>query len=339
MRGAEGLGSIVGRSESMSLLYDEIGQAGPVAASVLIVGETGTGKELVARTLHDLSPRRRRAFVAVNCAAIPESLVERELFGNEKGAFTGATARASGYFEQASGGTLFLDEISAMPIAQQAKLLRALQEGSIRRIGGPEEVEVDVRVVAAMNVDPSAAIQEGKLREDLFYRLSVFTLRVPPLRERPGDVELLAEHFLRKLSKPDVRVDSKAIRVLERHHWPGNVRELRNVLEHAAIVATDSRVRVEDLPPDLLRGPRFERHRDDEILSTSDGIIPLPGMTLEELKRRLILCTLKATGYRVTEASRRLGISPRTVYNKLREWNLPARLTSSSAPSSSALAR
>jgi two-component system response regulator AtoC len=291
----------------------------------LIVGETGTGKELVARTLHDLSPRRGRAFVAVNCAAIPESLVERELFGNEKGAFTGAAARASGHFEQASGGTLFLDELSAMPTAQQAKLLRALQEGKIRRLGGREEVGVDVRVIAATNLEPAVAIRQGKLREDLFYRLSVFTLRVPPLRERPGDVPLLTRHFTRKLGRDDVRIDPAAMRALQRHRWPGNVRELRNVLEHAVIVASDSKVTVEDLPASLSREPWLEPPQHDEAGSTPDGpdgIVLRPGMTLEELKRRLIVSTLKATDYKVTEASRRLGISPRTVYNKIREWKL-----------------
>ncbi|MGH9337407.1 MAG: sigma 54-interacting transcriptional regulator, partial [Vicinamibacteria bacterium] len=167
-------------------LYRQIEQAGPSAASILIVGETGTGKELVARTLHQISARKSRPYVAVNCAAVPENLVESELFGHEKGAFTGAVARSAGYFEQAHRGTLFLDEVSAMPASQQVKLLRVLQEGALRRLGGSAEIEVDARVIAAMNVDPATAMGDGRLREDLFYRLSVFVVRVPPLRERPG---------------------------------------------------------------------------------------------------------------------------------------------------------
>jgi DNA-binding NtrC family response regulator len=331
-----GLGGIVGRSETMNVLFRQIEQAGPSAASVLIVGETGTGKELVARTLHRLSPRKSRPFIAVNCAAMPESLVESELFGHEKGAFTGASARSAGVFEQASGGTLFLDEISAMPQSQQAKLLRALQEGVIRRVGGDREFPVDVRVVAAMNVEPRDAMEEGTLRSDLYYRLSVFILSVPPLRQRRDDVCLLAKHFLHALAETECReaigLDLGALRALRRHSWPGNVRELRNVLERAVILAGRTLITADHLPTGLVRGESAHPRQGEPPSSRSRSVALRTGMTLAQLKRQLIETTLEATGHDVAEAAKRLGVSSRTVYNKIKEWGLRSGSTASFEP-------
>jgi two-component system response regulator AtoC len=317
----------------MNVLYRQIEQAGPSSASALIVGETGTGKELVARTLHKLSPRKPRPFIAINCAAMPEQLAESELFGHEKGAFTGAAARSAGYFEQANGGTLFLDEISSMPQSQQAKLLRVLQEGVLRRLGGDREIPVDVRVIAAINMDPQQAMEEGILRRDLYYRLSVFTLAVPPLRQRRDDVCLLAKHFLHAFAETECRdalgLDLGALRSLRRHSWPGNVRELRNVLERAIILSGGTTITVDHLPSALVRGTAGgDRRQGDppppaQKASWAPGRVVLKnGMTLAQLKRQLIERTLEATGQDVSEAARRLGISSRTVYNKIKEWGL-----------------
>jgi DNA-binding NtrC family response regulator len=336
--------TIVGASPCMKDLYRQIEQAGPSSAAVLIVGETGTGKELVARTLHQLSGRRAKPYIAVNCAAIPENLVEGELFGHEKGAYTGALSRTAGYFEQANRGTLFLDEISAMPVSQQVKLLRVLQEGRLRRLGGTTEIEAEARVIAAMNVDPEEAMADGRLRTDLYYRLSVFVIRVPPLRERPGDVLLLSRHFATEFARaqtsqafPERRAigfDPAAARALTQYSWPGNVRELRNAIERAVILAKNDAIRVEDLPASVTEGSFSTRldpvdgHQAPVTPAPplpQDGVMGGPGMTLEELKRRLILATLEATDNNISEAARQLGISARTIYNKIREWNLSPR--------------
>jgi DNA-binding NtrC family response regulator len=322
----EGLGAIVGASESMRQLYRQVEQAAPSAASVLIVGETGTGKELVARTLHQLSARKARAYVGVNCAAMPESLVERELFGHEKGAFTGASARSAGFFEQANRGTLFLDEISAMPVSQQAKLLRVLQEATVRRLGSGTETAVDVRVIAAMNTEPERALKDGRLRSDLFYRLCVFIIEVPPLRERPGDTLLLANHFASEFAKtedrPPLRIDAEASRILTRYPWPGNVRELRNVVERGVILARNDRITPDELPAALSQNSMpAEETREIRAFLPPSVELAVPGVTLEEVKRRLIVTTLETTG-NIREAARTLGISSRTIYNKIREWNL-----------------
>jgi DNA-binding NtrC family response regulator len=324
-----GFGAIIGVSAGMRDLYRQMVEAGPSTAAVLIVGETGTGKELVARTLHQISPRRSRPYVAVNCAAMPEGLVESELFGHERGAFTGAIQRAPGYFEQANRGTLFLDELSAMPLSQQSKLLRVLQEGTVRRLGGGAETAVDVRVIAATNAEPGAAIAAGRLRPDLYYRLGVFVLRVPPLRERPSDAVLLAERFALQLAearneKPK-RIEHEAAEALSRHSWPGNVRELRNVIERGVILAKGDRITLDDLPAAIAR--RFAPDPSESGRKTPAPEVPrevpiVPGMTLEEVKRSLIVMTLEATGS-VNEAARSLGISSRTIYNKIREWKLP----------------
>jgi DNA-binding NtrC family response regulator len=322
----ERLGAIVGASECMHKLFRQVDEAGPSAASVLIVGETGTGKELVARALHQRSPRKSRAYVAVNCAAMPENLVESELFGHEKGAFTGASNRTAGYFEQANRGTLFLDEISAMPMSQQAKLLRALQEGTIRRLGSGIETPVDTRLIAAMNVAPEKAMEEGRLRTDLFYRLSVFTIEVPPLRERPGDALLLARHFASEFAKaqdrPPIRIDSEAARALASYPWPGNVRELRNAIQRGVILAKDGLLTLGELPAALSQRSETAEESEAPAAPSAPAVeVSIPGMTVEEVKRRLIVRTLEATGS-ISEAARKLGISSRTIYNKMREWNL-----------------
>ena len=325
-----GFGPILGVSERMRELYQQMAEAGPSTAAVLIVGETGTGKELVARTLHQLSARRSRPYVAVSCAAMPEGLVESELFGHEKGAFTGAIARASGYFEQANRGTLFLDELSAMPLSQQSKMLRVLQERTVRRLGSGTETTVDVRIVAATNLEPAAAIEQGKLRADLYYRLSVFVLRVPPLRERDSDVLLLAERFARKHAEArgeaPKRLDREVAEALTHYSWPGNVRELRNAIERGVILAKGDRIRLEDLPAAIGRSvrpavPALQQPREGVVRPLPNAVAIVPGMTLEEVKRSLILMTLEASGS-VNEAANQLGISSRTIYNKIREWKL-----------------
>src|SRR5437867_9841577 len=237
----------------MREVYKLVEQVAPSTVSVLIVGESGTGKELVARTIHDLSPRHRGPFVAINCAAIPRELIESELFGHEKGAFTGAIARKSGCFEMAHRGTLFLDEISEMEEAVQAKLLRVLQEQSFRRIGGAETINSDVRVLAATNRDPRQAILDRKLREDLYYRLNVIAINLPPLRERVEDIPLLVQVFLDEIVEqhggPEIRLAPETMAILERYSWPGNVRELRNAIERAVVLGSGPELRSEHFPP------------------------------------------------------------------------------------------
>ena len=245
-------GAMIGNSAEMRKIYHIIEQAAPTDASVLISGESGTGKELVAQTIHQLSPRATRPSSPINCAAIPETLLESELFGHEKGAFTGAIERRPGCFELANRGTIFLDEIAEMTPATQVKLLRVLQERSFRRLGGRNEQAVDIRVIAATNADPPEAVQRGRLREDLFYRLNVFAIRLPPLRDRKEDLPLLIQAFISEFNARNNRsvaaVDERAMRILERYSWPGNVRELRNVIERATIVAEGRFIEVKDLP-------------------------------------------------------------------------------------------
>jgi DNA-binding NtrC family response regulator len=255
-------GPLVGRSASMQEVYDLISKVAPTDATVFILGETGCGKDLVANAVHAESPRASQPFVPVNCGAIPENLIESELFGHEKGAFTGATSRRQGFFEQANGGTLFLDEITEMPLELQVKLLRVLETGRVRRVGGDRSLKVDVRVVAASNRDPEEAVADGRLRDDLLYRLMVFPIPVPPLRDREGDVELLAEHFLRENNDKrgtSARFLPEALELLAAHEWPGNVRELRNVVDRASILGGDRigprRARRRGHRPRILEGP------------------------------------------------------------------------------------
>ncbi len=322
---ARGFGTLVGDSAPMRALYETLATVAPSSASVLVVGESGTGKELVARMLHDLSDRRSRRFVALNCAAVPEALIESELFGHEKGAFTGAIDQKPGCFELANGGTLFLDELSAMPVASQVKLLRVLEARSFRRLRGVRELVVDVRVVAAMNEDPEAAVEKGRLRSDLLFRLNVFTLRLPPLRERASDIPILASHFADTLGAANGKrllgIEPDAIQALTSFHWPGNVRELRNVIERAVILEKGPRLSASGLTPSLhskgslpapVRAPKAE------------GTEPIAsiGMTLDEVTRRMILRTLEATQFNRTKAAALLGVSAKTIYNKLKAWDI-----------------
>jgi DNA-binding NtrC family response regulator len=304
-------GRIIGNSPGIRKVYRVIEQSAPTGASVLISGESGTGKELIAQTIHELSPRASFPFVAINCAAIPETLLESEIFGHEKGAFTGASDRRTGVFELAHRGTLFLDEIAEMMPATQVKLLRVLQERIFRRLGGRQEIAVDVRVIAATNMNPQEAVNNGKLREDLFYRLNVFAIDLPPLRERREDIPLLVQSFLAEFNRTNAKgiraVDQDAMYILERYPWPGNIRELRNVIERATILAESEFIEPRHLPPTLLA-------RGEESLPT---LTIAPGTTVDEAERRLILLTLEHTRNNKTRAAEILGISLKTLHNKL----------------------
>jgi len=305
--------ALLGRSAAVKAVLQQIEQAAPSTTPVLILGESGTGKELVARTLHALSPRARAPFVGVNCAAIAESLLESEVFGHEKGAFTGAVERRIGCFEMADGGTLLLDEVAEMHPGVQAKFLRVLEERTFRRIGGKTEIQVDVRVIAATNQDPETAVRKGKLRADLFYRLNVFPITLPPLRERPEDIPLLAEAFLRESAATEGRavraIASEALELLQRYAWPGNVRELRNAIERATLLANGETIESSHLP-ETVRGPRTTSGTSPTLT------IPL-GTTVEEAEKTLILKSLELAGNNKTRAAGILGISVKTLYNKL----------------------
>jgi DNA-binding NtrC family response regulator len=304
-------GRIIGNSPGIRTVYRVIEQSAPTGASVLISGESGTGKELVAQTIHELSPRATFPFVAINCSAIPETLLESEIFGHEKGAFTGASDRRTGVFELAHRGTLFLDEIAEMMPATQVKLLRVLQERIFRRLGGRQEISVDVRVIAATNVNPQEAVNTGKLREDLFYRLNVFAIDLPPLRDRREDIPLLVQTFLTEFNRTNGKgiraVDQEAMYSLERYPGPGNIRELRNVIERATILAESEFIEPRHLPPTLIS-------RGEASLPT---LTISPGTTVDEAERRLILLTLDHTRNNKTRAAEILGISLKTLHNKL----------------------
>ncbi len=312
-------GSMIGNSPEMRKIYSVIEQAAPTGASILITGESGTGKELVAQTVHQLSPRATFPFVAINCAAIPETLLESEIFGHEKGAFTGAADRRQGCFELADRGTLFLDEIGEMTPATQVKLLRVLQERKFRRLGGRTEQSVDVRVIAATNIEPLDAVQNGRLREDLYYRLNVFALRLPPLRQRREDLPLLVQAFITEFNTRNQKtiqgVDHQVMRILEQHNWPGNVRELRNVIERATILAPGPMIEPRHLPPAFLTEPVT-------VVPQQPQMALAPGTTVEEAERRLILMTLAHTGDNKTRAAEILGISLKTLHNKLNKLRL-----------------
>jgi len=325
------LGELVGTSSKMQEIFALLQQAGPSKACVLITGESGTGKELVARTIHELSARRQGPFVAINCAALPETLIESELFGHEKGSFTGASERRAGCFEVAQNGTLLLDEIGEMPMQTQAKLLRILEDSKVRRLGGKSEFEVDVRVVAATNKVPEEAVRGGHLREDLYYRLNVFQIHLPPLRERKEDLRLIAEALISDLNRKHLcRIADLApvvMQALEHHQWPGNVRELRNVLERAVILAGEGTIELQHLPA-FLQGTAAAAATVEssthaaQAPSTSDvgGIRFQIGTTVEEAEKGLILHTLEHTRNNKTRAAEILGISLKTLHNKLKEY-------------------
>jgi DNA-binding NtrC family response regulator len=309
------LGPLIGQSLAMRRVMALVEQAAPTTASVIICGESGTGKEMVARTLHELSLRSSGPYVAVNCAALPESLLESELFGHERGAFTGADQRRAGCFELAQDGTLLLDEIGEMKPALQAKLLRVLEDRKLRRLGGTADITLNVRVLAATNRSLSEALQEGQLREDLYYRLDVFTIEVPRLSERLDDIPLLAESFIRDFAQANGKTiggaDSECIEALKSRDWPGNVRELRNVIERAVIVSAGPLLTVADLCPSA---PHHTSSRPESATASSG--LPV-GKALRDVERDLILQTLELVRGNRLRAAEILGISPKTLYNKL----------------------
>ena len=315
-----GIGRLIGRSAPMQEVHRLIEQAAATPAPVLIHGETGTGKELVARTLHELSARASGPFVAVNCAAMPETLLESEIFGHERGAFTDARDRREGCFELAHGGTLLLDEVAEMAPGTQAKFLRVLEEGSFRRLGGKVEINVDVRVVAATNKDPVTAMKDGELREDLYYRLNVFTLAVPPLRQRIEDIPLLVtgfiEEFNGKYDKRITGVDDATLKLLMSHAWPGNVRELRNVVERAFIACEGDVITAKVLPGTSPVAPVASWSGDADVVTA-----PI-GLPLREVEKQFVLRTLAAENNNKTRAADRLGISTKTLHNMLQRWGL-----------------
>ncbi|HXJ36597.1 MAG TPA: sigma-54 dependent transcriptional regulator [Candidatus Eisenbacteria bacterium] len=309
-------GRLIGASPPMQKVYDLIAKVSPTEASVFVVGDSGTGKELVAETVRDLSRRKRGPFLAINCGAVSPNLIESELFGHERGSFTGAAQRHRGHFERASGGTLFLDEVTEMPVELQVKLLRVLETGTVMRIGGDEPVAVDVRIIAATNRNPAQAVTEGKLREDLYYRLNVFPIELPPLRDRPGDVARLATSVLESLNEAEgirKRFTQAAMDRLERHEWPGNVRELKNVVQRAFILANQD-IDVACFP--------------DELGAATLALAPAApeggpmaavkvGVSLGEVERQLILATLEQYAGDKKKTAETLGISLKTLYNRL----------------------
>ena len=299
-------GHILGSSQPMQKLYDQLGRVAPTSATVLLIGESGTGKELAAQTIHDLSRRKRAPFLPLNCGAVSPQLIESELFGHEKGSFTGADRQHKGYFERANGGTLFLDEITEIPQELQVKLLRVLETGAFMRVGTTTPISTDVRILAATNRNPEGAVADGKLREDLYHRLNVFPIHMPPLRDRTSDIELLAQHFLEQLNKQESASKSfspAAIAGLYAHSWPGNVRELKNYVQRAFILADD--VIDADLAPTAVAAPE-----------TAPILTVRVGATLDEVGRRLIEATLAECGSK-RKAADMLGISLKTLYNRL----------------------
>jgi DNA-binding NtrC family response regulator len=312
------LGEMVGSSRKMREVFALVQQVAPSRAAVLITGESGTGKELAARAIHMLSPRGGAPFVAINCAALPDTLMESELFGHERGAFTGAVERRAGCFELAQNGTVLLDEIGDMPIATQAKLLRVLEDGRVRRLGGKSEIQLDVRVIASTNSPLDAALKEGKFREDLFYRLNVFPIPLPPLRERKEDLAVLVaaliEDLNRKHSTKVTDISAALLDRLQAHAWPGNVRELRNVLERAVILAGEGTLEPEHLAPGFGGAPAPRP-------AATGGELHIPvGYTIEQAERALIEMTLEHTRNNKTRAAEILGISQKTLFNKLKEY-------------------
>jgi two-component system, NtrC family, response regulator AtoC len=309
-------GRLVGRSPAMQEVYDKIARVAPTEATVLLLGESGTGKEIVARTIHDLSRRRKHPFLAINCGAISPNLIENEMFGHERGSYTGADRQHKGYFEQAHGGTLFLDEITEMPLELQVRLLRVLETGSLMRIGTSRAIETDVRIIAATNRDPREAVRAGKLREDLYHRLNVFPLEIAPLRARAGDIELIALHFLEELNEAcgtRKKFAPGAVARMRQFGWPGNVRELKNYIHRVFIMAGE----------EGLEGPAHEAAESMPVRANHAPAITVPlGTPLSVAARELILSTLEHCGGERKRTAEMLGICTKTLYNRLREYGV-----------------
>jgi two-component system response regulator AtoC len=319
LRGLGRFGPLIGSSAPMGRVYDLISRVAPTDATVLITGESGTGKELAAQTVHQLSRRRKGPFLPINCGAVSPNLIESELFGHERGSFTGADRTHKGHFERASGGTLFLDEITEMPIELQVKLLRVLETGTLMRIGGERPIETDVRLIAATNRVPEEAVREAKLREDLLYRLKVFPLMLPPLRERPGDLDLLVKHFLQELNKAhgtDKQLTAAAVERLRAHPWPGNVREVKNTI-HRAFILADRELTPECLPEEV-GGTPFAMPPAGVAVGPSVHVAV--GTSAAEAERQLILKTLAHYGGDKQKTAEVLGISLKTLYNRLNAY-------------------
>jgi DNA-binding NtrC family response regulator len=308
-------GRLIGNSPVMQKVYDLVVKVAPTDATVLLIGESGTGKEEVAATIHELGPRRGQPFLPVNCGAVPANLIESELFGHERGSFTGATALHRGYFERVTNGTLFLDEITEMPLELQVKLLRVLETGTLTRVGGDEAIPVDVRVIAASNRLPETAVKEGRFREDLLYRLNVFPITLPPLRDRAGDIDLLADHFLAQVNREEgasKKFSPASRRRMATYNWPGNVRELKNMIKRAFILADDM-VEMDSLPT----GPAAPAPAGPSQGSDSMQV----GMSLADIERHFILATLEHFGGDKRKAAEVLGISLKTIYNRLNNYS------------------
>jgi len=317
--------TLIGQSPVMRKLFSVIERVAPTDASVLVTGATGTGKELAARAIHELSPRRDGAFVDINCSAIPETLIEAELFGHQRGTFTGAHENRSGLFEKASGGTLFLDEIDALNLSAQAKLLRVLQERTVRRIGARANIAIDVRIISATNCDLAQAVAEGRFRPDLYYRLRVLPLHVPELCTRGGDVQLLVDHFLRLKSdrngQPFRKFSEEAMRALSEYPWPGNVRELENTIEYALAIGMHDELGVADLPPEILTAaPQPSADDFRQVLEAyMNDTVPLA-----EIEKRYILSVLQQFGGNQVRAAAALGIDRSKLYRRLKQYGVMA---------------
>jgi transcriptional regulator with PAS, ATPase and Fis domain len=306
LRYQQGATHIIGESPQMQEMFRLIARVGPTNKPILIQGESGTGKELVARALHEASPLADKPLVVINCAALPETLLESELFGYEKGAFTGATGMKPGLFEVADGGTLFIDEIGELAQSLQAKLLRVLEDGTLRRVGSVKERRVHVRLLAATNRDLQEEVQQKRFREDLFYRINVLTLQLPPLRERAGDLALLVEHF----TSDEWQLDPDVVPTLERYSWPGNVRQLQNAIDRAKILADDDRIRVDNLPPEIVNTAQSRpRPLSDDV-------------DLDTLTREHVLDTYRRHGSNKAQTARALGIGRRTLYRLLEKYSI-----------------
>ena len=328
-----GQGDFIGQSGAMRRVFELLQRVAPSRASVAILGESGTGKEVVARTLHQLSPRQSRPFVAINCASIPASLMESEIFGHERGAFTGAESRRAGVFELAHGGTLFLDEVGEIPVELQAKLLRVLEEGRLRRLGGRSETEVDARVLCATNRDLKAEIRAQRFREDLYFRLNVMQIQLPPLRDRREDIPLLVQHFVEKFSRetgrPVLGVQPSTLQLLRGHDWPGNIRELRNALERAVILCDGDYLLPEHLPPELQVGR-----------AGAAQLFKVPyGLPLDAVEKAYILGSLARMGNNKARTAEGLGVSEKTLYNKLHRYAAEAREAAARPVPAEAVAR